>query len=233
MQLLPYIKDDIFLKEVKKVLDVNKNDSRKNKSIRNSIDPFSAIFDASIQSIPINLWFELEVRRQSQKTLQNKLGLFHQNILGHVSGWSNLNTGKVVDLLNTKKKIIAEIKNKFNTTKGSDKVQIYDNIKFLLDTKYKGYVGYYVEVIPQNKKVYDSEFTPSDNKIKKRRPRNKNIRIIDGSSFYDLATGYNDSLFMLYMAIPEAITKILKIPVMDILGKNETLELYKEAYQIK
>jgi len=231
MQLLPFISDKDFISEVQDVLRVDKSDSREIKSRRNSVDPFSALFDSSIQRIPINLWFELEARRQSQKTLQNKLGLFHQNILGHVKGWNNLKSGNVVDIINQERKIIAEVKNKFNTTKGSDKIQIYDNFKFLINTKYSGYTGYYVEIIPKNKKKYDVEFMPSDNKKKKRRPKNKNIRIIDGLTFYDLATGHRNSLFMLYMAIPEAISRIFDFPMITILGEEEILSLFQDVYK--
>jgi len=48
-------------------------------------------------------------------------------------------------------KIIAEIKNKYNTTKGADKKTLYDNLELALLNKYKGYTGYYVEIIPKGK----------------------------------------------------------------------------------
>ena len=43
---------------------------------RNSLDPFSALFDASLQSITLSEWLISEQRRQAQKTLQNALGIF-------------------------------------------------------------------------------------------------------------------------------------------------------------
>ena len=79
--------------------------------------------------------------------------------------------GGGLDVINEEKKIIAEVKNKFNTTKGNHKVEIYDAIKSKLKMpQYAYYVGYFVEVIPQGKKKYDKPFTPPDNKTKKRRP---------------------------------------------------------------
>lgn len=40
-----------------------------------------------------------ETTRQAQKTLQNHIGDFHQNILGSVDGWINLKVGSIIDLI--------------------------------------------------------------------------------------------------------------------------------------
>ena len=45
------------------------------------------------------------------------------------------------------KMIIADIKNKFNTTKGNHKVNIYDDLdKILNSPEFKEYAGYYIEL---------------------------------------------------------------------------------------
>ena len=112
-----------------------------------------------------------------------------------------------LDVINRSKKILAEIKNKHNTTKGNHKVELYDALKTMLDeNEYNGYVGYYVEVIPQGRKKYNKPFVPSDNKAKgKRRTINKMIRIIDGVSFYSLATGREQALKELFDILPRVI----------------------------
>ncbi|EKE06147.1 MAG: type II restriction enzyme (Eco47II, Sau96I) [uncultured bacterium] len=232
MQLVPFLEDEIFLKEISKVLSIadKASEDQAQKLFKNSIDPFSAVFDAARQHIPLSLWLEFEKVRQGQKTLQNKLGEFHQAILGNVSGWENLGTGNLIDVKNDTKKIIAEIKNKHNTTKGSDKISIYDNLKFAIKNKYKGYIAYYVEVIPKNKNIYDKEFVPSDNKTKSRRREVKNIRVIDGKSFYALATGIPDVLLLMYKALPKAIGQIMNIPMETILNDNLFLELFEKSY---
>lgn len=130
-------------------------------------------------------------------------------------------------------KIIAEIKNKFNTTKGNHKVEIYDAIKSKLNTKeYANFIGYYVEIIPQGKNKYDKPFVPSDNKTKKRRPVNKNIKVIDGVSFYALAAGRKHALQELF----EAISHILVDNYKYKLSRKEALlyfELFKMAFSMK
>ncbi len=212
---IPFIKKDKLIKQVKGVLDVAKKsltDSEK-KFYKNSVDSFSALFDSMWQDIPIEDWVQQEKARQNQKTLQNALGNFHQSILGSFNGWEDLGTGKIFDIINGDKNIIAEVKNKYNTTKGNHKVAIYDDLKQQLDSKYKGYTAYYVEVIPKNKKTYNKPFTPSDNRTHLRRPVNESIRVIDGKSFYALASDDKNALEKIYLILPSIIK--------DILGKGD------------
>lgn len=230
-QLLPFIKDKDLIQHVETVLKVAKNatNNAEKKMYSNVIDPFSALFDASNQGISLSEWMRQEKSRQIQKTLQNAIGDFHQNILGSMSGWVNLRTGSVSDLSNKSKKIIAEVKNKYNTTKGNHKVAIYDDFKKMLARDYTGYIAYYVEIIPQGRRVYDKPFTPSDNRKKKRRPKNKDIRIIDGKSFYSLASGHQDALKELYLILPSVIGKILGKKISEAKAK-EFLVIFEKAY---
>jgi hypothetical protein len=178
---------------------------------RNTLDPFSAVLDAKLLNKDIQSWIsDVEIPRQNQKSVQNALGSIHQEILGTVENWDDLKTGGVVDLKNDSKKIIAEIKNKHNTTKGNHKKEVYDDLESLINGDYKGYTGYYVEILPKNGKIYNEEFTPSDNVSKKRRPSNQKIKIIDGKSFYALVTGKDDALEQFYDEFPILIDEILK-----------------------
>ena len=128
------------------------------------------------------------------------------------------------------KRTAFEIKNKHNTTKGNHKVAIYDDLQHSLEENYPGFKAYYVEVIPKNKKTYDKLFVPSDNTTHIRRKENQAIRVIDGKSFYALATGDPEALAKLYKVLPRVIG--------DILGKKgESLkedaafqELFEKVY---
>jgi len=162
--------------------------------------------------------------------MQNAIGDFHQEVLGSVHGWKNLGVGGGLDVENEEKNIIAEIKNKFNTTKGNHKVEIYDAIKSKLKMpKYAGYVGYYVEVIPRSKKKYNKPFTPPDNKTKKRRPVKNIIRVIDGVSFYEMATGRKNALQELFEVLPKVLVDKhrYKLSKQEI---KEYFELFKIAF---
>ena len=176
----------------------------------NVIDPFSAIFEGMINNKTYEAWCEGEKQRQVQKTLQNKIGDFHQYIIGDIPGWASLSTGGLIDVKNENAHIIGEIKNKFNTTKGDNKVTIYEKLEYAIANDYFGYTGYYVEVIPSRPRRYNEPFTPSDPKIHARKKRNEKIRIIDGYSFYALASGRKDALRELFAVLPKLISQVLE-----------------------
>ncbi len=175
---------------------------------RNVIDPFAVLFEMAGFDLDPVAWLTSEKTRQAQKTLQNHVGEFHQRVLGKVSTWQDMGVGSVVDLVSAERKVIAEIKNKHNTVKGSDRVGIYDAMHSLVMPKgqiYRGYTAYYVEVIPKTAVRYDTEFTPPDKATGENRAANKRIRQIDGASFYALVTGVHDALPQLFGVLPEVI----------------------------
>lgn len=171
----------------------------------------------------------MEKSRQIQKTFQNKVGDFHQMILGKCQGWENLKSGKVIDLLNREKKIIAEIKNKYNTTKGNHKVAIYDDIESVLKEHYECYTGYYVSII--DKRRFDKPFTPPDNLTKVQRQVNQKIRNVDGATFYEIATGERGAISKLYNTIPFIIADIRDNNVSNIVDDPLFLELFQKSFK--
>ena len=232
MPYLKFISDKNLIAavgNVVRVIETAEHDANANFH-KNVIDPFSALFHGVTHAITYKEWIRQEKARQSQKTMQNAIGDFHQEILGSIPNWKNLGMGGGLDVANNKMRIIAEVKNKFNTTKGNHKVEIYDAIKSKLKAKeYTNFTGYYIEIIPQDKNKYNKPFTPSDNKTKKRRPVNEKIRIIDGASFYFLATGRKHALQELFEALPGILVGNFKYK----LNKKEALqyfELFKMAF---
>ena len=197
---------------------------------KNIIDPFSAVFEASFHNVSLSEWLKMEKARQIQKSFQNQIGDFHQRVLGKIKGWENLETGKVLDIVNHEKKIIAEIKNKFNTTKGNHKPAIYDDIDSLLNGEYKGYTGYYVSII--DKKRFDMVFTPSDNKVSKRRESNPRIRHTDGATFYEIATGERDAVSKLYNTIPLILSEISGNNTSQITNDPLFLDLFQRGFKL-
>ncbi|ELO1814563.1 Eco47II family restriction endonuclease [Vibrio fluvialis] len=175
---------------------------------RNTLDCFSAAIDSVAQGISLDDWMKQEKERQVQKTKQNAIGSLHEEIMGSIPGVVNLAVGQLIDIVCDDKKIVAEIKNKHNTTKGNHKVAIYDDLKQAIAQR-PGYTGYYVEVLPKGQKVYNKPFTPSDNKTKQNRVANNAIRQIDGRSFYALLTGVDDAIDELYKELPSIVAEIL------------------------
>lgn len=200
-----YISEKIVIPLVDSIVD-NKQDI-----YRNTLDPFSALIDCMVRDCTPTNWKSQEEGRQTQKTLQNKIGNLHEYVIDCFEDWQNLETGKVIDIVNTKLMIIAEIKNKHNTTKGNHKKDIYDDLASEIKKNYIGYTAYYVEILPKNRARYDRPFTPPDNtKDGERRPSREDIRIIDGSSFYDLVSGESNFIRRLYeKLLPESLKKAI------------------------
>jgi len=65
----------------------------------NIIDPFLMIFEMGSFNLDSTSWTSNEMVRQAQKTLSNKIGWFHQKMLGSIDGWEDLETREMLDLL--------------------------------------------------------------------------------------------------------------------------------------
>ncbi len=231
MRKLKWIKRKDIYNLCKEIIDnISKKSSNIEEDLHNNIiDPFSAIFDASLNNMSIEEWLESEKSRQIQKSLQNLIGEFHQKILGKIKGWEDLGTGNVVDLVCKEKKIIAEIKNKYNTTKGNHKTALYDDLNNRINSTHKGFTGYYVAIL--SKKKLNRPFTPSDNKINRKRDINENIREIDGASFYEIATGDKNAIYNLYSILPEIIASITRTDKNNILKDPLFTILFLKAFK--
>lgn len=213
MAYLHWITDEALTQATKNLLDKAANikiQAERNIN-RNVIDPFSCLFQLGGFGLQYDEWLTGEITRQAQKSLQNHVGDFHQNILGSITGWENKKTGSVIDLVNLERNIIAEVKNKHNTVKGSDRVGVYDTLSNAVTEKmsvYKDFTSYYVTVIPPKSDRIDRPFTPSDNKRGQRREVNEKVREIDGASFYELVTGDSNALRDLYRILPAVISEL-------------------------
>lgn len=213
MPRLSFISDEELDKAVHHLLVVANNAKiNVSKDINhNVVDPFSILFQMSGFNINADTWKIGEMNRQAEKTLQNHVGEFHQNILGAVSGWNNLGVGQIVDLECTTKKIIAEIKNKHNTVTGGKLAGLYQDLESQVmpkHSKYKDYTAYYVEIIPKKPKRSNEEFTPSNKAVGNPCSNNPLIRKIDGASFYTMVTGEEHALSQVFDALPDVIEKI-------------------------
>jgi Eco47II restriction endonuclease len=179
---------------------------------RNVIDPFSTIFELFGFNLSVAQWTGNEKLRQDQKTLTNQIGAFHQKILGSTDGWTDTgNSGGLVDIVNATRRLVAEVKNKHNTVTGTHLKDLYDALDSQVMTKgnhYNGFTAYYVVVIPKGGKRFDKPFVPSDRtRTSQKRQSNELIRIIDGWSFYELATGTPNALALLYDALPNVLQR--------------------------
>lgn len=231
-QELEFITDEDLKLACKNVMDSieRATELAENDPYRNVIDPFSAVFEASFNNISLSDWMNREMMRQVQKSWQNSIGTFHQNVIGHISGLEDLGTGSVIDVKSSELKILAEIKNKHNTTKGNHKTAVYDDLENLLGRpEYAEYTGYYVAIL--TKKRVNKPFTPSDNKQNEQRPSNSRIREIDGRSFYAMITNDEDAIQKLYNKIPALIAEIKSFDPDNMYKDELYTKLFDEAFK--
>ncbi len=235
MPFLNWISDTELKNEVSQLLSIAKEAQKAavNEFGKNVIDPFAAIFEMSGFEIDYNTWLKSETTRQAQKTLQNHIGDFHQNILGYSKDWTNKGVGNIIDLLSEKNKTIAEIKNKYNTISGGKLSDLYYSLDKQVSPKssiYKGYTAYYVAIIPKKGGRYNNPFIPSDKDKGEKCPINEHIREIDGASFYSLVTGSDDALEQLFDILPEVI-KVCSSGKYIIKDKLKLKEYFNLAYK--
>ena len=171
------------------------------------IDPFSAVVDSSIQGISLEDWMKQEKARKIQKALQNAVGEFHQNILGSMPGWENAGKGGSFDVRNKEMKIIAEVKNKYNTLNSNGFLAMYTTLSNHLDYGDRGFTAYYVPVITKNPLPFNKTFSPPRRGVSM--PVRKDLRTMDGKSFYAFASGEKNALANVYRALPKALEHVL------------------------
>ena len=141
--------------------------------------------------------------RQLDKTNNNHIGYFHQNIFKYFGkGWSNPEA--VFDIINEEQKIYIEMKNKHNTMNSSSSKSTFIKMQAQL-LKDPSSICMLAEVIAtksQNQKwVYNLEGT---------RISNENIRRISIDHLYELATGDKLAFKKLCEVLPKVINDVIE-----------------------
>ena len=115
-------------------------------------DPFIKAVIIGHNDMSIEDWERSELSRLSQKALEMKMGDFHEELMGKIPGYETYKVGHFTgcDVGSLDGKEIYEVKNKDNTTKGSDGKHIIQQLTKLLD---KGIHPIYVQINCPNGKV--------------------------------------------------------------------------------
>ncbi|MCU0348650.1 MAG: Eco47II family restriction endonuclease [Saprospiraceae bacterium] len=90
----------------------------KKKFYKNKVDTVKLTFDSSFNSIDEEALIEGEILRQIDKSVNNSIGTFHEQVLGGIEGYEvgNLSGFDIKAKDNT---LFADIKNKHNTMNSS------------------------------------------------------------------------------------------------------------------
>ncbi len=195
---LPWIADNELLDAVDALIKSSEKaySHAEERIQKNVIDPFSSI--TIVSTLNIKSSEDLNRIQASQSALSgmsNAIGTFHQSVLGSVEGWLNHDTG--YDLENPSRKLIAEIKNKHNTMNQQNREKVISDLDTALKQKGREWTGYLVQIISKNRE----RFT-------KKTGFGRELYETDGSTFYELATGYSTALYDLYHALEKLLSEI-------------------------
>lgn len=178
----------------------------KDAALRTPPDPFTIVVQAVIFDQDANSMMAFEKLRAINKSISNAVGNWHQAVLGLAEGWNNLGSnGGGVDLMATgsagEKPMAIEVKNRYNTIKGSDEKNMWDKLETI--SKANGAPSYIVQIVPKTPERYDRPWRVSC------RTEKPNIRCCDGATAYAKAFGVENALEELYKVFPRILEDVI------------------------
>ena len=184
-----WIADTDFEREVVRLQNRAREafDNAEVRRVKNVVDPFLTLLIAS--TFDISSLDELGSAQRLASAMQgasNAMGEFHQGILGSVSGWVDHDAG--YDLEQTNRRIIAQVKNKWNTMNSDNRRQVEADLEVALRQKAGDWTAYVVQIIPRKPQRYQKKLRRS-------------IIETDGASFYHIATGHPNAIHELFEKI--------------------------------
>ena len=187
-------------------------------------DPFSAIISAALAG-NWDAWTKSEIDRQVGKSISNQIGYFHQELIGAIPGWQSIpRGGQMPDLVCHERKLFVELKNKFNTVKGSDRIGVYNSLVQNESERYKGWIGAYAYIVENSTTAQQEKpilFTPSDARNKKRVEARSHVIQLTGRLLWAIALDDRDGVPMPPYPRIDAIDQVLRM----------TLEIVAEDFK--
>lgn len=179
----------------------------------NIIDPIKLLFDKNVYGSSWEEIIKSEVFRQRDKSNNNSIGYFHQNIFQSIAGCTVPKTGWDVIFQKSDgieiedcgkvSKIFVEMKNKHNTMNAAASAKTYMKMQGqLLDDN--DCVCFLVEVIA--KKSQNIAWIVS---IDGQRQKHKRIRRVSIDEFYKIVTGEENAFYQLCMILPQMIEEVI------------------------
>lgn len=200
-----FVSDEYFLKCVEnlhKSYLKAKNKVTKREFYKNKVDTIKLTFDAKFNEVSPENLIEAEILRQIDKSINNSIGTFHEQILGGIDGFE---VGKLsgFDIKAKDDTLFADIKNKHNTMNSSSAESLFQKLAHYADT-YKKAKCYWVQILAKNS---FNQHWQGD--INGKEYSHSRVYKISGDQFYALLSGQEDAFSQLYKALPLAIEDYL------------------------
>lgn len=179
-----------------------KNNITKKDFYSNKVDTIKLTFDAKFNNIDEESLIQSEILRQIDKSINNSIGTFHEQVLGGIDGFeSGYLTG--YDIKAKDNTLFADIKNKHNTMNSSSAEALFQKLSRYADDNKKAKC-YWVQILAKNSfcELWKGE-------INGKEYSHSRVYKISGDQFYALLSGQQDAYFQLYKALPIAIRDFL------------------------
>lgn len=198
-----------------------KNNITKKNFYSNKVDTIKLTFDSKFNDIDEEKLIQSEILRQIDKSINNSIGTFHEQILGGIKGFEAGNLSGY-DIKATDNTLFADIKNKHNTMNSSAAEALFQKLKRYADD-YKQAKCYWVQILAKGSFC---ELWSGD--INGKEYSHSRVYKISGDQFYALLSGQQDAMFQLYKALPNAIKDYLKsVEETEEIAENSALEEIK------
>jgi len=195
-----------------------KNNISKKSLYVNKVDTIKLTFDAKFNEISEADLIQSEILRQIDKSINNSIGTFHEQILGGIEGYEVGNLSGF-DIKANDDTLFADIKNKHNTMNSSSAEALFQKLARYADG-YKKAKCYWVQVLAKG-----SFNEPWQAEINGKEYSHSRVFKISGDQFYALLSGQDDALVQLYKALPKAINDYLNTAEKDEnIKENSALE---------
>lgn len=201
-----FITDAHFIKCIENLhgsyLRAKANISKK-KFYSNKIDTIKLTFDSKFNNIEEESIIEIEILRQIDKSINNSIGTFHEEILGGIKGYEKGYLSGF-DIKAENDTMFADIKNKHNTMNSSAAESLFQKLARYADT-YKQANCYWVQILAKNS--FNEKWFGD---INGKEYSHSRVFKISGDQFYALLSGQEDAFSQMYKALPRAIDDYLK-----------------------
>jgi hypothetical protein len=203
-----------------------KNNISKTNFYSNKVDTIKLTFDSKFNGIKEENLIQAEILRQIDKSINNSIGTFHEQILGGMNGYEVGNLSGF-DIKANDNTLFADIKNKHNTMNSSSAEALFQKLSRYAND-YKKAKCYWVQILAKNSfnELWKGE-------INGKEYSHSRVYKISGDRFYALLSGQNDALFQLYKVLPTAIKDYLNSLEKDeSITENSALEEIKSEIKL-
>lgn len=221
---LGFISDGDIFQHVKDTVQLYRTTIKLKEFNANIVDPIKLTFDSKVYDKSIEEIIESECIRQIDKSNNNTIGYFHQNLFKYaLNGWEvPLNGVTGFDVQNPGLHIYAELKNKHNTMNAASSQKTYMKMQgqILDDDQSTCMLVEVIATVSQNKKWEVS--------IDKKKYRHNNIRRVSIDKFYGIVFDDDEAFFRLCKVLPIILDDVLK----EMEQGEEKNTVYRELMEI-